>query len=154
MHCSIVPLAVTLLSALSLQLPASNNKHQQQHCHHHAESGQATTPSWMHSYVLPLSLSLGWAAQVYLFRRDRSARRLLLASFGLSLLSANTAVSTLFEAPTVGGNAFSWQTIVRDHATAVNLVGSALLIGSSFIRPSSMVIVSAKTVTNCCKKQQ
>lgn len=110
----------------------------------------------MHSYVLPLSLSLGWVAQVYLFRRDRSARRLLIASFGLSLLSANTAVSALFEeAPTtIEANAFSsWQTFVRDHSTTMNLVGSALLIGSSFIRPS-MGIVSAKTVTNCCSKKQ
>lgn len=108
----------------------------------------------MHSYVLPLSQSLGWAAQAYLFRRDRSARRLLIASFGLSLLSAKTVVSALFETPTtMEGNVLSsWRTFVRDHSTAINLVGSALLIGSSFIRPS-MGIVSAKTVTNCCKKQ-
>lgn len=146
-HCSIVPLAITLLSALSMQVPSSADKiTHHQHCQlHDVEGGSsaAAAPSWMQiKYLLPFSLSLGWAAQAYLFHRDRSARRLFVASLGLSLLSAKTLSTT---------NVHSWQLFMRDHSTSVNLIGSALLIGSSFVR-SPVMVRTGKITASCCKK--
>lgn len=40
--------------------------------------------------MLPASLGLGWAAQGWLYYRDRSVRRFTIATVGLGLITAKT----------------------------------------------------------------
>lgn len=104
-HCSLLPLSVSVLSALSLSDRVQNAAAADGH-HHHGEAG------WFEAYVLPASLGLGWAAQGWLYWRDRSVRRLTLASVGLGLITAKTvapymAAATMHEQTDVHGAPFA-----------------------------------------------
>lgn len=100
--------------------------------HHHHEGHSAY--SWFELIALPTTLLMGWAAQFYQFYRDRGLKRLFMASFGLLLLTVKTVLP--YMQPAMGaGEPGAVQRFVTQYSISISLVGSALLIGSSFMRP-------------------